>query len=440
MASPAVTRPPATLPANFDGWDKTPPQTLPADFSGWDKPAAAHTTKPQQGFFSSAADSSGLSGIAHAIAHPYDTITGIPGAIAGAARNAVTNAHDEVSALRTNGLTQETRRKLGGNVPIIGPTLAKAQAQHDSGNNAGMAGTLTGAVAGLAAPSAIKPAIPLAGGALEGVGQGMQGAGVDVINRTVGALKNDFARGVNPGRGYFDAGLGPSISMNSIADKAAAAKSATGAKIGSAIDAPIANIAKIPVQDVAGRLRGPMSKAFELENGPGGMGNTAPLEEYAGSFRPAIQGAAESGGFTPRGLFDLKKGIAANTNWSDPAQFNLKAVRQQQAGALGGLLEENVPGLEPLNRNYADLLKLSKRALTRAETGSSPLTTLAGKLGGGAIGGALGATHGTPGMLLGTALGLGADSVPVKTTLGSGLYYGGKGLSAVGTKLKRIGN
>lgn len=37
MASPVVA-PPAILPADFNGWDKTPPKTLPADFAGWDKP------------------------------------------------------------------------------------------------------------------------------------------------------------------------------------------------------------------------------------------------------------------------------------------------------------------------------------------------------------------------------------------------------------------
>lgn len=337
-----------------------------------------------------------LAGLGHSIAHPIDTIGNMVKA--------------PIQDFQQNGATEAIPHLLG---------------------------QVAGGVAG---GELTKAATPILGEGMARTGQGMQSAGVDVINRTVGALKKDFERGTNPGRGYFDAGLGPSISMGSIADKAAAAKSAVGAQIGTAIDAPIANIAKIPAQAVAGRLQGPLGKAFDLENGPGGMGNTAPLEEYASSFRPAVQGAAAQGGFTPRGLFDLKKGIAANTNWSDPAQFNLKAVRQQQAGALGGLLEENVPGLEPLNQNYADLLKLTKRAQTRAETGSSPLTSLAGKLGGGALGAAMGAGHGVPGITLGTALGFAADSVPVKTTLGSGLYYGGKGLSAVGTKIKRIGN
>ena len=37
---------PATLPANFSGWDDAPPKTLPADFSGWD---ADEPTPPVSG-------------------------------------------------------------------------------------------------------------------------------------------------------------------------------------------------------------------------------------------------------------------------------------------------------------------------------------------------------------------------------------------------------
>jgi len=39
MAPPAI-KPPATLPADFNGWDQAPPKTLPADFDKWDKPTA----------------------------------------------------------------------------------------------------------------------------------------------------------------------------------------------------------------------------------------------------------------------------------------------------------------------------------------------------------------------------------------------------------------
>lgn len=397
---------------------------------------ASEPAKPEpQGFFSSAADSSGLTGLTHAIAHPIDTVMGLPGAIKGAVTGAVKDAHDEVDALRNNGLTQETRRKIGGDIPIIGPTLAKAQSQHDAGNDAGMAGTLAGTVAGLAAPSAIKPGIPLVGGALESTGEGMQGAGVGLINKTVGALKNDFKRGANPGRGYFEAGNGPAISMQSLADRGAASKAAVGTKIGNVIDS---SKATIPTEDVHGAIQTPLAKGVALETGPGGLGNTDTIEKYAEGFKPALQEAVANGGFTPREVFDLKRGIAQNTNWSDPSQFNLKAIRQGQVGALSGVLSDTIPELGPLNSQYGDLNKFAARATTRAETHSSPLTTLAGKLGGGLLGAGLGAEHGLPGILAGTGLGLALDSVPVKTAAASGLFYGGKGIARAGSAIKSL--
>ena len=125
----------------------------PAD--PWGVASVAPAKPPQQGFLGSAADSSGLTGLVHAISHPIDTAMGIPSAVVTAAKNSWDNAHQEVNDIRQNGLTQDTRRKLGGDIPVIGPALATAQAQHEAGNDAGMAGTLTGLVGGIAAPEGL---------------------------------------------------------------------------------------------------------------------------------------------------------------------------------------------------------------------------------------------------------------------------------------------
>jgi hypothetical protein len=323
-------------------------------------------------------------------------------------------------------------------IPVLGPMLDKAENQYADKNYGGEAGTLIGGASNIVAPKLLKETPAAVGSAMEGTGNAMQDAGVGLVNKTVGALKNDFKRGANPGQGYFDAGIGPSMSMQSIADKASAAKVSTGAKLGGLYDTATASGTKIPAATVAQTLQDPLNKAFDLESGAGGMGNIAPLENYSAGFRPAIQGAVQNGGFTPRGLFDLKRGIAENTNWSDPTQFNLKSVRQRQVGGLSGILSDAVPETEPLNSLYGNVSKLAARAGTRAETGSSPLTTLAGKLSGGALGAGLGSGHGPAGMLAGTALGLGLDSVPVKTTTASGLFYGGKGLARAGSKVKGL--
>lgn len=134
----------------------------------------------------------------------------------------------------------------------------------------------------------------------------------------------------------------------------------------------------------------------------------------------------------------MKKNVSANTSWSDPMQFGLKKVQQQTAGALGGVLSDNVPELQTLNPQYQGLTNFASRAASRAATGSSPLTSLYGKAATGAAGALLGSTHGPMGAVMGGVTGSLFDSVPVKSTLATGLYRGGRGAVAVGKGLKSL--
>lgn len=388
----------------------------------------------QRGLINSAVNASGLSTLGSLVAHPIDSVRNIPNAVAAMMQNTASNVSQGVQDYKNSGLSETTRRDFGRAIPIIGPALAQAQAQHDIGNNSGMAGTLAGTVAGLAGPKLLEGAPE----GLQTLGEGMQNRGVGIINTTVGALKKDMQRGTNPGQGYFDAGLGPSSSLASIANKAASAKADVGAQLGNAYDSATASGVRIPADAIARELQGPLNTAYGLEQGPGGMGNTAALDNYSAGFRPSLQNAANNGGMTPTDLFNLKQAIAKNTNWADPSQFNLKAVRQQQTGAVGGLLTDAVPETEDLNSLYANLNKLAARSKERSLTGSSPLTGLAVKAGSSGIGAALGAAHGTPGMIAGALSGLVADSVPVRTTGASALFYGGKGAVATGVKLRTL--
>jgi hypothetical protein len=153
--------------------------------------APADVKQPPQGFFSSAADASGVSMLGNAIRHPLDTVQNIgnlihasivPGAlnpdnpiaqgIGSMVSNTVDNVKQGVADYKATGLSDTTRRDLGRAVPIIGPTLAKAQGQYDAGNYAGTAGTIAGLVGGVAAPEGIingVRAIPgIARGAIAG--------------------------------------------------------------------------------------------------------------------------------------------------------------------------------------------------------------------------------------------------------------------------------
>lgn len=423
-----------------DKWEKYAAPSAPS--SKWDQfivPASSSPNKPKQGFLSSAAESSGLTGLANSVLHPIETLTGIPGAIKGIVGNTADNISKGVADYKKGGLSLETRRDFGRAVPIIGPTLAKAQEQQDSGDTGGAIGTLGGFAAGVAAPAVIPKVIPSIGRAVAGVGEAAQDSGVGLINKTIGTLKNDFKRGANPGRGYFESGGGPAVSMASLADKSSAALGLTGKNIGKVVDAATAAGVKTTPESVALKLQRPLAKAVDLETGPGGMGNTTAIENYSAGFRPAIKEAVVKGGFSPREIMDIKTNIAQNTNWSDPTQFNLKAVRQQQTGALGGSLKAAVPEYGPLAETYGDLKKFAARAQTRAETGSQPLTHLAGKGVMSGIGTIAGYGAGGPKeAILGGLAGIAADSVPVKSTLASGLYYGGKGLEAVGDGIQSM--
>lgn len=272
-----------------------------------------------------------------------------------------------------------------------------------------------------------------AGAVMRNVGRGLQDAGAGVINKTVGSLQSDFKRGANPGAAYLDAGGGPALSISSLATKGAALKGQVGRAIGSAVSSASKNGVTLTPQEVMSAMSPAIRNATDLELGPGGMKNVQPIHDYASSFTPAFEDATKNGGFTPNTVFDMKDRIAKGTNWSDATQAGLKPVRQQNVGALGGLLESKIPELKELNPQYQGLTKFSKRALTRAETHSMPLTSLAFKTGTAALGAGTGMLTGHP--IAGALAGAAIDSVPFKTTLGYGLYQGGRGVGALGNGL-----
>lgn len=341
-------------------------------------------------------------------------------------------------------------------VPIVGPALNKMAAEAPpvqqgqsylgqvvSAATPGNIGTALGTAAQVApmvlgAADRIAPNRPVVpnppvGSAISAVGQAAQDAGTGLLNKTVGTLKSDFRRGANPARGYLESGNGPSFSMASIADKAGTALDSVGNKLGAAYQAADASGLKIPVDVVAKEMAKPIQKAIDLETGPGGTGNLAPIRGYLEQFGPTFEKAAQNGGFLPSEVFEMKRAIAQNTNWSDPTQFNLKSVRQQQAGALSGILSDAVPETKGLNQMYQDLTKLEARATERANTGSRPLTAHIYKAMLPAAGALVGSAEGNA--LAGAAVGALLDSVPAKTTIASGLFRGGKALSSLGDRL-----
>lgn len=267
------------------------------------------------------------------------------------------------------------------------------------------------------------------GGVAKGLGslkEPMQEAGIKKINTTVGSLKGDYARGANPGEGYFQAKLGPSASMGSIAQKASDALDATGQKIGDSIKAGTGSGVKIPTLAGARPIAEPLNNWHSTLSGPGG-GTTAPVEDLSETFRPSLMKAAQGGGFSPDEYFGIKRNVAKNTAWSDPTNIGGKQARQQIVGGMGDTLAQHVPELSDLNSTYKNLSKLSERAEDRATTGRPTLSGVGkGMMKAAAIAGG-GAMHGVTGAALGAIPTL-LDTVPAKTALASGLYYGGGAL------------
>jgi hypothetical protein len=309
----------------------------------------------------------------------------------------------------------------------MGESLIQSARDNPTGTAENLAGSL---VSGKLAGDIGTPA-------LRNIGEGAQSGAEGIINRTVGATKPDFARGANPGEGYFQGRLGPSMSMGSIADKAEAARDAAGARIGSAIDSGTGAGIRIDPLKAARAVGGPINRAFDVMNGPGGT-STGPLEDLSATFRPAFQKAAKgapppgafgpsAAGFTPRDLFDLKRNVAQNTSWGDPTQIGLKSVRQGITRGVSGLLSDEIPELRPLNSAYQNLSKLADRASYRADTGIAPLTRMGRRMAEGALGEGLAIESGHP---LLAAAPLVLDSVPVRTTFASGLHAGGRLLPA----------
>lgn len=327
-----------------------------------------------------------------------------------------------------------------GGFPLT-PDAIKAASYNPSGPDAGA--TAANLFGDAATAFLTHKAGAMAPPALDAAGSAAQDTGATLFNKTGGMQKADFKRGANGGRAYLDAGGGPAWSMQGLADQASALKSGVGSQIGDMRKAATSAGVKIPTQDVAGALQPAIAKGIDLETGAGGGNNTGSIEDYSSTFRPTLQAGIANGGITPSDLFDVKDRIAKNTNWGEPGQYNLKAIRQANAGALSGLEAANIPEIAPLKTQYQGLRNFAARTGERASTGSMPLTSLIGKsalsAGGALAGGLAGLETGhSPLMTLGGgAAMLAADSVPVKTTVGSGLYGGGGLLKTAGGILGR---
>ena len=417
-----------------DKWSKyaQPSASAPAQGDKWSKYAqpAATNAAPQKGFLGSFADASGLSGIPSLMTHPIDTLTnGVKGTIA----NTVDNVNKGVQEYKKSGLSDATTEHFLHAIPILGPAGQAAEQQMDNKNYSGVAGTLAGTVAGLAGPEAMRGLLPRVPSALATSGEALRSGGAGVIDKAAGMLKADFKHGANPGMGYLEGGGTPAINLRSLANKAQDVQNKTGAGLRTAYSNSSAHI---PTNAVADAVSAPFKELESQQNGFGGTGVSPQVDAVQDHMQPALFNAGMRGGFTPLQLFDeIKKPLAANTKWNDPAMFDLNSARQQATGAVGGLLTDAVPEAKQLNKIYQGSSKLASRAELRANTGTPPFASIVNRGLEGGLGAGLAAYSHTP---LLAALPLALDSVAAKTGLGYGMYKLGNGLGAAGDALSRL--
>lgn len=290
--------------------------------------------------------------------------------------------------------------------------------------------------AGQAAGTFIAGELP--GSIAEAAPQAAETSATGMINRTVGATSKDFERGANPGRGYLRAKIGPSASMQSMADKATIARNGVGQQLGNTYRVASTIGVKIPAQEVEDAIDSVIENARNSAAGPGVMADPKAYDDLRRTFDFDIARAKAKGGFTPSEIWEIRKNIDRNLNWGDQSKLNMTKVQQQVSGALGGVLEDALPQTKALNQTYQDLTKFRRRAQLRADTGSSPLTSLARKAtraGAGALVG--GALHSAPAEIgLGLA-GAAADSIPVRTAVASGINAAGKAAEAAAPVLRK---
>ena len=275
--------------------------------------------------------------------HPIDTTLGNVGAGLMSPLSLLAHPKASAEAMRPHG-TAETLVNLLG--PEALPALHMGeQLVH---NPAGTAEQGLGMIAG----AGLSDLVPEAGGPLKS-------AGSNIMNRTIGTIASDMKRGANPGAAYFEGGGTPSFTMGGLARKGAAVQSRAGQTLGDLYDAASKpGGPKIASADAAGRLLDPINKLRDLQEGPGGVGASPMLDAYTERLAPALLDAKDAGGFTPRGLFDLKRSVAGNTRWNDPTMLDLNAARQEGVGGLGDLLTDVVPEAKPQNKIYQGALKL----------------------------------------------------------------------------------
>ena len=257
---------------------------------------------------------------------------------------------------------------------------------------------------------------------------GMKRVGGAMLDSIVKPDKPYFSRGARPGAAYLEGGGAPALTTGGLASNAAKVVAKTGARLGSLYKGSTESGMRFPIDQVNQTLEEPLARFEAEQSGPGSTGTAQPtIDAYRENLAPQPNPMAiGSDGYTPQGLFDLKRSIAGQAKWNPLEPTGLNEVRQDQVGGIGGMLTDQIPEAGPLNKIYQGALRFGNRAAERART-TSPFSTVSLtrrglEIGLGELGRRFGGTDAGYAPLAWDAI----NSVPVKSTAGWGLYNAGK--------------
>lgn len=358
------------------------------------QPAAAELPK---GFFSSALQSSGVPALGTALMHPFDTASAIPGAL----KQGWENEKQAVQQLRSDygaqGMSTQTRHDIAGVVPVLGNVLKTAQAQHDAGDNAGMAGTLAGFVGG----------IPAGDAAASVAAKGLSKVAPVLAETALKVRGVDRAYGATPGQAILDHTTG--FTPGAVVDSARQALNATHADQAAVLGNASGMVDLTPTRSIGNDF---VTRAQE-EGHPGTVKDIAKLnDQLAYELDPRgnfVQTAPIPQDVAPRYAAALNRGLSsAKTSWNPAtASDTMNAAAGQMHHQLADSIANVVPEIRPLNQRVQSLMPVVQRG-TAADLNAGLLQRSVGRWAaptGGALTGIMGLHYGgIPGAIAGTIL------------------------------------
>lgn len=250
------------------------------------------------------------------------------------------------------------------------------------------------------------------------LGEVLQNAGSSLLNSKFSPTMKETIRGNDPGRGMLEAGIGPTLTKGSLANKVSGATEAVGSGIGNAVTRADQNALAPPIlsREIAPAITSPINEAVSHLNGPFGTASTAPYETMTaklGNTAPEatapIYGPDAPSEILPSDLWKHIKNLDKNTRFNtDPEVESVNETRRDIRQGLRPHLEASDPTIAPLSRTYGDLLS-AQDAISRTQGG-------------------FGVPKGVASLIDSTI-----KSTPVVTTGATGLFRVGRGLKSLST-------